>query len=219
FLKAWPDRLPDDVAAAIREAGEAAFRDYADDPAIAAFWRPAFDRAARWTAAAERTRREALGVARVLAEEKGAANFAAPGGVFILEARADRIDLLKDGRIAIVDVKTGAPPTKAAIESGADPQMALEAAIALHGAFGPVSGRETAEIAIWQVGGQSAAKAVALDAVKVAAALENAWTGVQTLVAGFDDENTPYLSEPGGMSGYSDYRALARLSDEVEDRA
>jgi len=219
FLKAWPDRLPADVEAAIREAGAAAFRDYADDPAIAAFWRPAFDRAARWTAAAERMRRPALGVARVLAEAEGVANFAAPGGLFRLDARADRIDLLEDGRVAIVDVKTGAPPTKRAIETGAEPQMALEAAIALHGEFGAVSGRETAELAIWQVGGQSAAKAVALDAAKVAAALQTAWTGVQTLVAGFDDPDTPYLSEPGGPSGYSDYRALARLSDEVEDRA
>lgn len=216
FLRAWPNDLPADIAAELEAAGAEAFKRYMADPAIAAFWRPAFSRAARWAAAAERARRAELGVAEVHAELDGRAAFAAPAGPFYVQARADRVDRLISGDVAIVDIKTGAPPSKRALEQADEPQLPLEAAIARHGAFGDLAGRSTAELAIWRMGGQSDGLAVAIDGAKVAAAADTAWEGAQRLIAGFDDEETPYLSEPRGPVGYSDYRALARQSEDVE---
>jgi len=219
FLSEWPRDLPDDIAAALMDAGEKAFEAYSDDPAIAAFWRPAFDRAALWAAPLERQRRLELDVAEVLSEETGGAVFPAPGGDFRIEARADRIDVLKDGRLAIVDVKTGAPPSKKSLLNATEPQMPLEAAIGLHGGFGGLKEKETAELAIWRVGGGASGKQVALDQAESMEAAEIAWAGLRSLIAAFDDPATPYLSEPRGQAGFSDYRGLARLSDEVEERS
>ena len=49
--------------------------------------------------------------------------------VFKLTVRADRIELLKDGRYAVLDYKTGAPPSDKQVLTGLSPQLTLEAAI------------------------------------------------------------------------------------------
>ncbi len=51
-------------------------------------------------------------------------------GPFTIRARADRIDTLADGRLVIIDYKTGAPPTAKQVEAGFAPQLPLEAMIA-----------------------------------------------------------------------------------------
>ena len=47
----------------------------------------------------------------------GEMTFPSPGGNFTLSARADRIDQMPDGRLAIIDYKTGNVPTKKQIKS------------------------------------------------------------------------------------------------------
>ncbi|HXL68211.1 MAG TPA: PD-(D/E)XK nuclease family protein, partial [Xanthobacteraceae bacterium] len=54
---------------------------------------------------------------------------------FTLSARADRIDLLTDGSVAVVDYKTGEPPGVTEAMVGLAPQLPLEAAIVRHGGF------------------------------------------------------------------------------------
>jgi ATP-dependent helicase/nuclease subunit B len=58
-----------------------------------------------------------------------------PRGEVVLKARADRLDRLGDGSITILDYKTGEPPKKDDLEDGSAPQLPLEAALALEGAF------------------------------------------------------------------------------------
>jgi ATP-dependent helicase/nuclease subunit B len=53
----------------------------------------------------------------------------------MIKAIADRIELGNDGRLAILDFKTGALPTKKDILSGLSPQLLVEAIIALDGGF------------------------------------------------------------------------------------
>src|SRR3546814_1325261 len=52
-----------------------------------------------------------------------------------LRGRADRIDVMTDGTLAIIDYKTGQPPSKDQVISGLAPQLPLEAAMALRRAF------------------------------------------------------------------------------------
>ena len=56
-------------------------------------------------------------------------------GTFTLRARADRIELRPDGTACIVDYKTGTPPSGKMIFTGFSPQLTLEAAMLMHGAF------------------------------------------------------------------------------------
>jgi len=217
FFREFPETLPDDIAAALMTAGAEAFRDFTDDPAITAFWLPAFNRAALWAGTQERHRRSSLGVQRVFAEIKGTAAFDAPAGPFLLSAKADRVDLLEDGSLAIVDIKTGAEPAKAALKDAREPQMPLEAAIALHGGFGDLRGRQTVELAIWRLGGKGNGKLINIAGNDVANAAKTAWDSAQRLIAAYDNETTPYLSEPCTKARFSDYRGLARRLEDVEE--
>ena len=54
---------------------------------------------------------------------------------FRLGARADRIERLNDGRYAILDYKTGQPPTDKQVKAGLAPQLTLEGAILRQGGF------------------------------------------------------------------------------------
>ena len=55
--------------------------------------------------------------------------------IFTLSARADRIEQRHDGRFAILDYKTGQPPTGKQVRMGLSPQLTLEAAILREGGF------------------------------------------------------------------------------------
>ena len=55
--------------------------------------------------------------------------------IFTLSARADRIERRHDGSFAILDYKTGQPPTGKQVRMGLSPQLTLEAAILREGGF------------------------------------------------------------------------------------
>ena len=57
---------------------------------------------------------------------------------FILSARADRIERRRDGSFAILDYKTGQPPTGKQVRMGLSPQLTLEAAILREGGFADI---------------------------------------------------------------------------------
>lgn len=58
----------------------------------------------------------------------------------VLKGRADRIDRLADGSLAILDYKTGAPPSKTQVENGFALQLGLIGLMAREGAFDGVRG-------------------------------------------------------------------------------
>ena len=60
---------------------------------------------------------------------------------FLLTARADRIERRADGSYAILDYKTGQPPTEPQVRSGLAPQLTLEAAILRQGGFPDIASR------------------------------------------------------------------------------
>ena len=64
---------------------------------------------------------------------------------FTLKARPDRIDLMADGRLHIMDYKTGAPPTESQ-QKAYDNQLLLQAAMAERGGFGTGLPQDVARI-------------------------------------------------------------------------
>lgn len=97
-------------------------------PAARRLWHARLARVADWFLATEAAR----GGVPVLTERAGA--IALDGLDFTLTARPDRIDRLEDGRLHILDYKTGTPPTEAQ-QRVFDKQLLLEAAMAERGAF------------------------------------------------------------------------------------
>ena len=76
--------------------------------------------------------------------------------IFTLSARADRIERRSDGSYAILDYKTGAPPTGKQVRMGLSPQLTLEAAILREGGFADIdAGASVSELAYVRLSGNN----------------------------------------------------------------
>ena len=105
-----------------------------EKPEARALWWPRFQRIARWFAEWEAARRG--DIAAIAAEIRGEIKIPLDNaGIFTLSARADRIERRRDGSYAILDYKTGQPPTGKQVRMGLSPQLTLEAAILREGGF------------------------------------------------------------------------------------
>ncbi|MGV3579204.1 double-strand break repair protein AddB [Brevundimonas sp.] len=216
---AWPEVLPDDCAGQIEtflleELGAAGFEDHS-----MAREAPLARNCARWLAEWERARR-ARG-ATLLIEQSGRSTFDAPFAPFTVTARADRIELHAHGA-AIIDFKTGAPPSVPQVAKGFAPQLTLTAAILHDGGFAPDAPATTATelIYVQLTGRKSPGKAVdvskptrtqPLDAAGLA---EQEMNNLIAWVERFDDEATPYAAwlAPQFMGTFGgNYDHLARV--------
>ena len=113
--------------------------DEAIHPMLRALWSPRLMEAIEWIAA-ESAKDQAENRQPVLAEEFGEASVA---GVTLF-GKVDRIDRLADGRLAIVDYKTGQAPAKKAVAEGFALQLGLLSLIARDGGFKGIMGESGA---------------------------------------------------------------------------
>jgi ATP-dependent helicase/nuclease subunit B len=214
FLVNFPEgELPVDAHDHLIRIGEDVLGGYRSMPAIWTFWWPRFLRIATWFIGVETLRR--INLKRTHAEVGGSIELSLPAGPFTLTARADRIDEFKDGGIAVIDFKTGAPPSKREVTAGFAPQLPLEAAMVALGGFRGVQPLEVNELAFWRLSGArepGAIRDAANDPITVAA---EAYAGLLALVRKFDDPSTPYEARPRPDKApqYSDYEHLARVKE------
>jgi len=122
-----PDRL--------RPRAEALLQAERIHPMLRALWAPRLLEAIDWIAEMERENR-AAGRRPLKAEVMGEAIVA---GVTV-HGRADRIDRLADGSLAIIDYKTGSPPTQKSVDAGFALQLGLLGLIGRAGGFAEVQG-------------------------------------------------------------------------------
>jgi ATP-dependent helicase/nuclease subunit B len=211
FVRAHPDALPPDAETRLLALGRQAFEPYAHRPEVRALWWPRFERVASWFVGEERERRPRLVALR--AEVPGRLVFETDAGPFVLEARADRIERLAGGGLAIVDYKTGALPQKRDVASGRQPQLSLEGAIALAGGFEGTPPEPVEELVFWQLrGGETPAVTLALSGVDVL--IEGARAGLERLVRHFDDPAVGYLARlRPSTAPRRDYDHLARQGE------
>lgn len=205
--------LPADAHTRLIAMGEEVLGEYRSMPGVWTFWWPRFLRIAAWFIPVETRRREAIG--KIHAEVRGKITLDLPEGPFRLVARADRIDALKDGGFAVIDFKTGAPPSKREVAAGFAPQLPLEAAMVARGGFEGVAPGDVHELAFWRLSGgrePGAIRDAADDPLTVAA---EAYAGLLELVMRFDDPATPYEARPRPDKApqYSDYEHLARVKE------
>jgi ATP-dependent helicase/nuclease subunit B len=213
FFADTPDLPPPAAEARLLEIGEKVFADVLVRPSVRTFWWPRFRAIAAWVAAQEADRRPR--VARTLCEIDGTLEIAAPGGPFRLHARADRLDVLTDGSLALIDYKTGTVPKSAEIAAGYSPQMPLEAAIAAAGGFPQVGAATVSEVLFWSLKGGDAGGKQRPIGDDPAALAEAALAGLAALVAAFDDSATPYEARPHPDMAprFSEVLHLARVKE------
>ncbi len=221
WLAALGPGLPDDALERLHACGRREFAALAGYPGLTAFWWPRFERIAHWVVGIERQRRPRL---RPLGGEvAGALTVPGPEGAVTLHGRADRIDADADGRLTIIDYKTGRVPTDKQIVAGYAPQLLLEAMIAEAGGFEGLPPAGVVELEHWRLSGSrppgeikpvSAGRTV-VEHGGLAAVRAAARAGLDRLIARFDDPQTPYRARPRPdfIPSTDDYAHLARVAE------
>ncbi|MBR1216705.1 double-strand break repair protein AddB [Bradyrhizobium sp. U87765 SZCCT0131] len=225
FTQTFSERLPDDPVRALRAIGESHFAPLMERPEARALWWPRFLRIASWFAGWERERRALID--EVKAEIRG--EIVIPIGrdrAFTLSARADRIDRRKRGDYAVLDYKTGAPPTGKQVRMGLSPQLTLESVILREGGFdGIAAGASVGELMYIRLSGNSPpGRAEPLELTRDRrkeepispdeAAIE-ARAKLEALIRAFENEQQAYTSLNLTMwaNRYGDYDDLARIKE------
>jgi len=217
FTQTYVKELPADPVGALIALGEPRFAALEDFPEARAFWWPRFKRIAHWFARWELARRAAI--TALTAETDGKIEIALRDGTFKLRGRADRIELCRDGRYAILDYKTGAARTEKQVRSGLAPQLTLEAAILRDGGFdGIAAGGSIAELLYVQLRGGDPAgelKPIQFREGTPDSQADHALAKLMELAQHFDDDMTPYRSlvHPMWRTHYGDYDHLARVKE------
>jgi ATP-dependent helicase/nuclease subunit B len=212
-------RWPADAQSQLRRAIARALAEAGLREAMVAWWAPRLERIADWVARIEAERRSVRPPVAIAAEVGGAYELGRPGGVFRLTGRADRIERWGNGGLAILDYKTGMPPSQKEVDAGLAPQLLLEAAMAEAGAFGPTLTGAVEELTYWHLtGGFHAGESRPLfkaDAGAIAAATAEAREALCQLIDTYDAPDRCYLSQPqpGFAPRFSDYAQLARVAE------
>ena len=216
FTKKFADTLPADVMGELTALGEKHFRPLKDYEEAQAFWWTRFLRIAGWFGGWERERRVAA--KKIFAEISG--KHAIPLGKrdFLLTARADRIEQRADGSYAILDYKTGQPPTEPQVRSGLAPQLTLEAAILRNGGFPGITAGSVSEIGYVRLKGgdpPGEPKNIKLASGTPDSAADVALQKLTGIAKKFVVEGEPYRSlvHPMWKKHYGEYDHLARVKE------
>ncbi|MGA9795721.1 MAG: double-strand break repair protein AddB [Rhizomicrobium sp.] len=204
---AWPADAEDKLIAIGREL-------LGDVPkATQAIWLPRFEQAARWFVRMEGERRDT--VSRSFLEQAGARVFAVGGNTFTLRGRADRIDVLKGGAAAIIDYKTGNPPSPAQVRLLWAPQLPLEGAMLKEGGFETIGKLAACELLYIKFSGGTPPGRVQSVPEDIPSLIARAEATLLLLIAHYSEQSTPYLSRvmPFRADIAGDYDHLARVRE------
>lgn len=209
--------LPADALSALLAIGRGHFAPLENFPEAKAFWWPRFERIAAWFVGFDARRR--AGAQALSIEVGGRIEIPFGNETFALTVRADRIECLADGRYAIIDYKTGAPPSDNQVGAGLSPQLTLEAAIMKDGGFKdiPAGGSVSELLYVRLSGGVEAGeeRTVKFKDSTPDIKADEALAELTNVLAQFADPNSPYLSlrHPMWKNHYGTYDHLARIKE------
>lgn len=140
FNNRYPRAFPPTAREELLALGEEYFRNNEVAMETKAFWWPNFVKTVDWIVSIEQTYRPEI--EKIHNEIKGAFVLNAPAGEFKVTAKADRVDETKDGRINIIDYKTGKIRSRKEVARGYAPQLPIEGLIAANGGFEGIGKRK-----------------------------------------------------------------------------
>ena len=219
-IAAAPGGWPGDAAArdAWDDAAAEALAAQGPRPGLAAFWRPRLARIGDFVIGQEREIRSTGGIAASHTERDARHVLKRPRGEVVLKARADRLDLLGDGSLIVLDYKTGEPPKRASLDNGDAPQLPLEAALAMEGAFEKVPAAKVRALTYWKLtGGQEPGevKPVVSETEEIEELATTSLDHLGRLVDRFLLSDTPFLARPHPARAPrgGDYDHLSRIAE------
>ncbi len=216
FVQDWPTSSTPDANEYVKQIGEKHFAKYKLPVDIHAFWWPRFLDIAQEFVEWEIGRTDSI--ANTWVELSANAEVGASG--FEIRGKADRIDLLAEGGHSIIDYKTGLSPSIKQANSLLAPQLPLEGAMALRGAFKKISTEQIKQLAYVRLRPSGGFKIDLLgkqkDGPDTQELSANAWAALEALVSAYDNPDKGYLSRArpfrqGDVSGSYDH--LARVME------
>lgn len=203
FVRSNPGPLGEDAGDRLMaEFDRLVARDIAD-PALTTMLRPRLERIAHWFIAEERRLRQ--GVERQFTEVEGRLEVTAGGRRYLLTGKADRIDIRADGKVRILDYKTGSLPSLKPGAKSYSRQLVLEAAMVASGAFEDIGARPVAELGYMALKGSATPGEWKPWSGDLAEAAAEAFRECRALLADFARPETPYIA-----TDWSDDPALER---------
>ncbi|MBX9932376.1 MAG: double-strand break repair protein AddB [Methylobacterium sp.] len=219
FAQDFPEAMPKDAAERLYSLALDAFGPIADTyPELYAEWWPRYERMAARFLGWETERRP--GLQRIHPEVSGTWTIPLGRDSVTLRARADRIELGRDGGACIVDFKTGVPPSNREVFAGFSPQLTLEAAMLKAGSFTGVSAPATTPdlLYVHASGGRKPFEPLPLkpprgDARSIDDIVEEHAARLRGLLARFLSGDAAYFSRPYPKyaKSYGEYDHLARV--------
>ncbi len=219
-LDRFVDRFMDDIPSYAHDEfmniTQSELQKIAADDDVIGLWQPRLSKMGDWLIHHEAAWRVVFKPAS--REAEGMMTIQTSGEDFVLTARADRIDVSRDGNeAAIIDYKSGGQYSGVKMQNGQLPQLPLEALILESGGFNAVKNIPVTNLSYWILHGNKDGgdiKSLA-DANKLDAAKTNAREGLKTLIEKFDDVATPYYSlpRPHNIPRFNDYEHLARVKE------
>lgn len=160
-----------------------------------------------------------------LTEQQGRLQLEIAGQPFTLKGTADLLHAYTAGGAAILDYKTGAPPTDKQVLSGLAPQMPLQGLIAEAGGYSELGQRRIEALTYIQFGSRFKVEDIGQRGKKdevqsIAEILAAARTGLVALLTEYANPEHPYLSAPRpervpehAKNNKGDYDRLARRAE------
>jgi ATP-dependent helicase/nuclease subunit B len=214
FSRSWSGPFDEQANEHLMQIGREQFAKSQLPAEITAFWWPRFAEIAALFVEWENTRFE--DVSQTMVELSAKAPVGKTG--FTISCRADRIDVLNNGGHVIIDYKTGLGPSAKQANVLLAPQLPLEGALALRGAFEGVFASHIDALLYVRL---RVAHPLKIDALGKSKDLPDpqelthkSWTALEALVKAYQSPDRGYLSrarpfKQGDFSG--DYDHLARV--------
>lgn len=129
---------------------------------------------------------------------------------FELEGKPDRIDRLQDGRLHVIDYKTGSPPSQK-MQASFEKQLLLVAAMVHHGAFPALAGSEVAKITYVGLGTNPKIEETEITPELI----DKVWTGLHRLIETYSRPDQGYTARRAlhKVDEGNDYDQLSRFGE------
>ena len=205
FLKTDPlPEAPEDAATLLMQIAEAVLAEEVPWPVARAEWRSRMQRVALPFAEATLSKDSTP----VVLEKKAALRL--DGMDFTLTGKPDRIDLLPDGTLHVIDYKTGEPPSKADMNQHSK-QLHLAAVMALEGVFADLGPRVTSRISYQAM--KPGLKTTEVDLGEEA--VHETLAGLRALITAYQARETGFTAQRAATDkpGPSDFDHLARMGE------
>lgn len=212
FVRARPSEETRDAARLrLLETAAEVLAESTPFPAARLLWLARLERAAEHFL----TQDSKHGGAAIMLETPGSLRIDPPG--FTLHGKPDRIDALSDGRVHLIDYKTGTPPTKKQ-QDVYEKQLRLTAAMVEHGGFEALGPREVASYSYIGLGSGQKVEETSRAEID----LDREWEKFLRLITRYAQRSTGYTARRAVFADRieGDYDHLARYGEwQMTDRA